>query len=418
MQLSLSSSARKWAAAAAMITVAAAYSTLATFRLLADHFAHSSDEGSLRRAIRLDPGSAEHRYLLGIHQLRQQSPSSAVSWLQSAARLNPHSAKIWVDLAAAEQLLGDSANETAAINRALAVDPRSPEVAWQAANLFLAQGSVDDAMKQFHTVLENDPPLTWPALTTAWKIRPDVDSLLDGVVPPAANAAFLQFLLSKNETTVAAKVWDKMFSQEQSVPRNDLLGYERYLFAHHEVSQASRVWQQAAKLSDLAAYQPSPENLLVNGDFSLQILDGGFDWIHQPVQGVFIALDPRETHSGSRSIRITLDGEGFADAGISQLVAVQPDTRYEFSAFYKAKDMDGAGDMQFAVYDSYRATPLLMSEGLKNADFWKSVTGSFVTPAETQLVRLQLVRVPAGRPIRGKLWIDGLRLVQSGMEHP
>ena len=74
--------------------------------------------------------------------------------------------------------------------------------------------------------------------------------------------------------------------------------------------------------------------------------------------------------------------------------------------------------MQFAVYDGYRATPLLMSEGLKNADFWKSVTGTFMTPADTQLVKLQLIRVPAGRPVRGKLWIDGLRLVQSGTEHP
>lgn len=417
MQVSLSSSAKKWAAAAAMITVAA-YSTVATSQLLADHFAHSSDESTVRRAIWLDPGSAEHRYLLGIHLLRQQSPSSAVSWLQSAARLNPHSAKIWVDLAAAEQLLGDSASETAALNRALIVDPRSPEIAWQAANLFLSQGLVNDAMKQFNTVLENDPQLTWPALTIVWKIRPEIDSLLNGVVPPAANAVFLQFLLSRNDTAAAARVWDKMFSEEQPVARADLLGYERYLFTHQEVSHASRVWQQAAKLSDLAAYQPSPENLLVNGDFSLPILNGGFDWNHQPVQGVAIALDPRETHSGSRSLRITLDGEGFADAGISQLVAVQPNTRYEFSAFYKAKDMDGAGDMQFAVYDRYNATPLLMSEGLKNADFWKSVTGSFVTPAETQLVRLQLIRVPAGRPIRGRLWIDGLRLVQSGMERP
>ena len=125
-----------------------------------------------------------------------------------------------------------------------------------------------------------------------------------------------------------------------------------------------------------------------------------------------------ETHSGSRSLRITLDGEGFADAGISQLIAVEPNTRYEFSAFYKAKDMDGAGDMQFAIYDGYRPTPLLMSGSLRDADFWKSASGSFVTPADTQLVKLTLVRVPAGRPIRGKLWIDGLRLVQSGMERP
>jgi tetratricopeptide (TPR) repeat protein len=418
MQLSLCSSAKKWGAAAAIVAIAVGYSTVATCRVLADHFAQSPEESILRRAIWLDPGNAEHRYTLGIHQLRLQSPSTAVPWLQSATLLNPHSAKYWIDLAAANQLLGNSAGETAAVNRALAVDPHSPEIAWQAANLFLAQGRVEDAMKQFHTVLENDPPLTWPALTTAWKIHPDVDSLLENVVPPAAASAFLQFLLSKSETAAASKVWEQMFALEQTVDRADLLGYERYLFTHREVSQASLVWQQAAKLCDIAAYQPSPENLLVNGDFSLEILNGGFDWIHQPVQGVAVALDPSETHSGSRSLRITLDGAGFDNPGIAQMVAVEPNARYEFSALYKAKDMDGAGAMQFAVLDAYRATPLFMSEDLRDADFWKNAGGSFVTPADTQLISVQLLRVPAGRPIRGKLWIDGLRLVQSGMEHP
>jgi carbohydrate binding protein with CBM4/9 domain len=418
MQLSLCSPAKKWAAAAAIIAAAAGYSAVAACRLLADHLAQSSDEVALQRAVRLDPGNAQHRYTLGIHQLKLQSPAAALPWLQSATLLNPHSAKYWIDLAAAEQLLGDSSGENAATNRALAVDPRSPGIAWQAANLFLAQGLVDDAMKQFRTVLENDPQLTWPALTIAWKIHPDVDSLLENVVPPAANAPFLQFLLSKHETSAAAKVWETMYSLEQPVRRDDLLTYERYLFTHQDVSQAYLVWQQAAKLSDIAAYQPSPENLLVNGDFSLEILNGGFDWIHQPVEGVSVALDPSETHSGSRSLRITMDGPGIANTGIAQMVAVEPNTRYDFSAFYKAKDMDGAGAMQFAVVDAYNATPLFMSEDLRDADFWKNAGGSFTTPAGTQLVSVQLLRVPPGRPIRGKLWIDGLRLVQSGTEQP
>jgi len=235
MQVSLCSPAKKWAAAAAIVAVATGYSAVATCRLLADHLAQSTNEVALQRAVLLDPGNAEHRYTLGIHQLKLQSPAAALPWLQSAALLNPHSAKYWIDLAAAEQLLDDSRGETAAINCALAVDPRSPGIAWQAANLFLAQGLVDDAMRQFHTVLENDAPLTSPAIAIAWKIHSDVDSLLENVVPPAANAPFLQFLLSKNETSAAAKVWEKMFSLEQPVRRDDLLTYERYLFTHHEV---------------------------------------------------------------------------------------------------------------------------------------------------------------------------------------
>lgn len=416
MQLSLRNPAKKWAATAGIVVMAAGYCGVAASRFLADRLAQSSGEAYLRRAIRLDPGNAEYRYNFGIRELALQSPASATAWLESATQLNVHSAKQWIALAVAKQLLGDPAGEQTAIDHALAVDPHTPDIAWQAANLLLAQGQTDAAMKQFRTVLENDPPLTWPAITTAWRIHPDVDSLLENVVPPEADIPFLQFLLSNKETEGAGKVWDRIFSLQQPIERRYLLEYEHYLLNHQEVAQASLVWQQASKIADIAAYQPSPENLLVNGDFSLDILNGGFDWIHQPIRGVSVALDAGETHSSSRSLRIVLDGAEISDAGISQFVAVEPNTRYDFTALYKARDMDGAGAMQFAIHDAYRSTPLFTSEDLRNADFWKNAGGTFTTPADTRLIIVHLIRVPAGRPIQGKLWIDSLRLVQSGTE--
>ena len=101
-------------------------------------------------------------------------------------------------------------------------------------------------------------------------------------------------------------------------------------------------------MADLSGYQPSSENLLINGDFSLEILDGGFDWMHQKTRGVALALDPNETHSSPHSLRIIFDGPGIEDAGIRQMVSVEPNTSYEFSGFYKASDMDGAGGTKFA----------------------------------------------------------------------
>ena len=95
---------------------------------------------------------------------------------------------------------------------------------------------------------------------------------------------------------------------------------------------------------------------------------------------------------------------------------VEPNTRYDFTALYKARDMDGAGAMQFAIHDAYRSTLLFASEDLRDADFWKNAGGTFTTPADTHLIIVHVIRIPAGRPIRGKLWIDGLRLVQSGTE--
>jgi hypothetical protein len=142
-------------------------------------------------------------------------------------------------------------------------------------------------------------------------------------------------------------------------------------------------------------------------------LNGGFDWMHQPPRGVTLALDPNEAHSSSRSLRIVLDGPGIEDAGVRQMVAVEPNTSYDFSAFYKASDMDGAGGARFALQDLYRETSFFMSDDLQNADFWKKVGGSFVTGPDTQMIVVRIARVPAGSPIRGKLWLDGLKLIPS-----
>jgi hypothetical protein len=186
----------------------------------------------------------------------------------------------------------------------------------------------------------------------------------------------------------------------------------RFLIAHHEVEQATRVWQQSAELSGLAAYQSSAENLLVNSDFGREILNGGFDWLYRKVTGVTINLDPRESHSGARSLRITFDGPGIEDAGIRQLVPVEPNTQYEFSGFYKAAEMDGAGGAEFAIQDLYKETSLFRSDELRDTELWREVEGSFVTPADTKIVVVRIARTPPGSPIRGKLWVDNLKLVE------
>ncbi len=413
MQLELRQPAKKLAVVAALFFLAASYLALTASAFLAAHFSTDPDAAPLKRAVWLDPGNAEYRYRVGRYELLAgQSPQAAIPWLEAATALNPHSAKYWLDLAIARQSIGDTLSERPALERALAADPRTPDVAWQAANLYLAQGSLDDAMREFRVVMENDPALAPQAMSLSWKVRPDIESLLRGVIPPNVYDSFLGFLISRNETAPAAKVWDKIFSVRQPIERPELFTYMRYLIAHQEVSQATTVWQQATTLSGLAAYQPSSENLLINGDFSMEVLNGGFDWLHQNTFGVALALDPNDAHSSSRSLRITFDGPGISDAGIRQLVPVEPNTSYEFSGFYKAQDMDGAGGPKFAIQELYRETRFFMSDDLRDSDFWRKADGTFTTGPDTHLLVLRIARVPAGSPIRGKLWIDGLQLTR------
>jgi hypothetical protein len=193
---------------------------------------------------------------------------------------------------------------------------------------------------------------------------------------------------------------------------NHVFDYVRYLIERRDVGPAHQAWQQAAGLCDLSGYQPSSENLVVNGDFSLPVLNGGFDWLYEKSSDVSLALDPAETHSGQHSLSIIFDSRGIEDAGIRQLIPVDPDTKYEFSAYFKSEGLEGAGGPRFLLQDRFTGANYFASEELKDAGFWRQVGGTFDTGPNTKLIVLRIQRVPAGNAIRGKLWIGGVRLAQ------
>ena len=56
-----------------------------------------------------------------------------------------------------------------------------------------------------------------------------------------------------------------------------------------------------------------------------------------------LAFDPTQPHSGNRSLSIVFNSAAVNDAGILQIIPVQPNTNYEFSANFKAEDIEGAG---------------------------------------------------------------------------
>jgi len=78
--------------------------------------------------------------------------------------------------------------------------------------------------------------------------------------------------------------------------------------------------------------------------------------------------------------------------------------------------MDGAGGPRFAIQDLYSEETFFMSDDLRNAEFWTPVNSTFTTGPDTHLVVLRIARVPEASPIRGKLWIDDLKLVTADHE--
>lgn len=367
-------------------------------------------------AAALAPGNAEYRYRLGRYYLMgDENPRAALPFYKSAVALDPHEARYWFELASADELLGDTNQQKEALEQALQAAPTSPSVAWEAANFYWARGDDSRALQEFRIVLENDPAQSGAALKDCWRIRPDAETLLQEVVPHDAGSLslFLDFLIAGNNRQDAARVWNQIAALQRPVETRYVFVYIHYLIDQRDVAQARLVWQQAAELAGLSGYQPSPGNLVVNGDFSLPMLNGGFDWLYEQSSDVTLALDSTQSHSGHRSLSVSFDSRGMEDAGIRQLIPAEPHANYEFSAYFKAREMQGAGAPRFVIQDAFTGNLYFASDDLKEADFWKPVEGRFSTGPDAGLFILRIQRFPPGNAIRGKLWIDGVRLAEK-----
>src|SRR5262249_4798328 len=185
------------------ILLSVLYVAYSAVDFLAAHFAENPTLASLNRAVRLQPTNAEYQYRLGRYlSLVELSPAQAETPFRAAVALNPHQARYWMALAGAYQSLGDDQRQGASLERALAAEPTTPEVAWEAANFYIVRGDIATALKNLHVVMANDPYLPPTALRLCWKIQPDIEFLLGNVVPPltSVNSSFLEYLISENES--------------------------------------------------------------------------------------------------------------------------------------------------------------------------------------------------------------------------
>src|SRR6202161_3275871 len=285
MRIELSSTVRKAAFATVCCFLVALYWGLSLRIYLAARLAAVPDVPHLQRAIRLEPANAEYREFLGRNfALSAANLDEAIANYQTAVHLNPYDARSWLDLAGAYQVAGRTSEQEESVERAVEADPNTPHVAWEAANFFLIEGDRDKALRYFGVVMANDPQLVDTALQLCWRATGDANQIVTQVLPrrPELYLSFLHLLIAKQEVGAAENVWEHLIALNQEFPTTLAFPYFRLLLAKQEVAAAQTAWQQAASVNrSLQAYLPSRQNLVVNGGFEENILNGGFDWWYQ-----------------------------------------------------------------------------------------------------------------------------------------
>ena len=417
MPIELRSRVRKFSFAAICLLGAAIYLQFALRAFLASHLAASLDLPKIQRAIQLEPANAEYRDLLARNlALSGATLDEAVSDYRAAVRLNPYEARYWLDLAGAYQFAERTKEQGESVEHAVEADPTTPHVAWEAANFFLVQGDRKKALRYFRVVLANDPEAVDSTLQLCWRATGNATEMLDNALPPRPDLylSFLGLLIAKQEVAAAENVWDRLIGLQRTFSAKLALPYFRFLIAKQEVEPATSAWKQLADVDrSLQPYLPSSQNLVVNGGFEENLLNGGFDWWYQSYVHAALAIDTTEFHSGSRSLSVTFDGYSVPEVQIVQFIPVKPNTVYEFSAESRTEDIDTASGPRFAIVDASTNSSYVLTDDTLGTSPWRLHEARFQTGPNTNLLALKIVRDPPAPLIRGKLWIDDVKLVQT-----
>jgi len=390
------------------------YVVIAVRDSVAYQFASSEQRHFLERAVALDPTDAEYRNRLGYYfMFSERRPDFAVPMYESAVSLNPHIAEYWLDLATAYSAIGARRQQELALARAIEVEPRTPLISREVAIAFFSLGDLQQAFRLFRVVLQTDPWETEPMLTMCWQATHNLDAMNEVLPPvPSVHLAFLRLLVAEENTEAAKKLWSRLIALSQPFDPELAAPYLDYLITQRQTAAARAAWNELARINaDFRPYQSSPANLVVNGGFEQKLLNMGFDWRYENHPHVTLAWDSEQSHNGSRSLSITFDGEAILDTGVSQLIAVNANTRYSLRAYVKSDSLFAAHGPQCIISDPDTKNSLLVTEETLGSSPWTQISGSFTTSPTTDLVSLKIMRAPGAGRITGKFWIDDVILV-------
>ncbi len=364
-------------------------------------------------ASRLDPFNAAYPHILGrIAFYGRQDVPAAIEHYRAAARLNRYAARYWLDLANAQQIMAQNQQARTSLENAVAADPTNPLVSREAANYYLVIGDTQTALKLLGLTVRYDPPNARTAIDLSWRATQDARAVMNEVLPPTSDAyfLFLQVLMERRQTEAALQAWDGIIALKQSVPLDSALPYVQYLMDEGQVARAHAAWAQIMRRD---GHYADGANLVDNGGFEDDIVNGGFSWRYENSPQVGLAIDQRDAYRGRRSLLVTFAGDAVQDAGIYQFIAAEPDTAYHLSARVKTDELEGAGAPQLTIFDRSTGKQLFLSDPFPPGNAWREVGGDFRTDAGTRLLALRVVRVPGNTRIRGKLWLDDVSLVRK-----
>jgi hypothetical protein len=429
MILRLSNAVARFTLLIVALVIATALAYTSVRNALAAHYSGLETRRGYERAAQLEAGNSDNWFLLGRYwQYNLDDPDAqrAIHAYRTALSLNPRTADVWLDLAAAYESESETAAAREAFLQAKRVYPLSAEVSWRYGNFLLRQNELPSAFREIRHSVALDPKRAAEAFSRCWRIDPDVQAILDNVLPPSPQVYLdtIRELDADAAIDPALAVWDRLLTVRPLLSLNAVIPFTDSLIQTHRIDDASGVWAQAVALSNTPPVTDPPGSVIWDGGFETGVGGGGFAWnVAPPSAGVQIAFDSSEKHTGQRSLRLGFDGRrnvNFSD--VCHLAQVQPGSSYHFSAWVLTRGLTTDQGIRFHL-------EWLENSHLGSADTtdvhgtqpWTKIELPWTAAGSVHLVRVCIARKPSdefGSRIHGTAWVDDVALVPEPQQSP
>lgn len=352
-------------------------------------------------------------------------PARAAEFYKEAVRLDPRSARYWMDLAADYEDQGDISSAQAAYKQAQSEYPISADVAWRFGNFLIRNGEEAEGLEQIHRAIGTDPKLAPLAIGLFWSFEPNVPLLLR--LLPRERGLYLEaldFLATRHQDDAALQIWNDVirFSGAETPGISVSFPLMDELIASGKTADARRVWDEALELAHWPIAEPAKGSAVWNGGFEDPVANGGFDWRFGPAPGDYITVDSALPHSGNHSLRVDFTGGMNLDfAGVWQFVPVEPGTTYDFRYFMMTRAITTESGMRFEILDPAAHQVNLQTSALTGTNPWTAVSVQFSTGDSTHFLQLRLRRLPSrlfDNKLSGTVWVDDVTLTKAEAKNP
>jgi len=387
----------------------------------------SAEDGGLEAAqvaMRLAPRDPLTHWRLGKLQQRDFANARSDAGAQrfaEAVELSPRDYRLWMDYGRALEETGNIGQAEAALKHSIELAPAYAYPRWYLGNLYLRAGRTDEAFAELQFAAESAQPLRGQVFSLALHVLGDdfvaLNKALDGSTELRAQLA--SYLISNRKLDEALRFWKALTPSEQKDQRvigeeliNALAGVKKY----HAALDVARGWGGEASAS------PKPDEVF-DGSFDATSGPNGstvFGWQITSIPTAQAALDGVQQHSGRRSLRLVFKSTTtLALNTISQLVVVQPQSRYRLEYYVRTDELRSAGTPVVTVTDendgAVLATSAPVPAGTAN---WQPFVVEFGTKPATEAIRLRISRAPCGDdpvcPIFGTVWYDDFHIQFAG----